>query len=137
MKSLSRGLIHEFILGKGWMMKGRICIVDHDLGSRGYLRECLEREGHYVVTLDSGLQVKPYLSEGNFDIFILNIETPGVREKDLLLDIKKAHRPRILLIVSERGDAFLKEAIHLGVYGFIYKPFKIDEVCTMVDHLTR
>jgi two-component system response regulator PilR (NtrC family) len=119
------------------MMKGRICIVDHDLANRGYLRECLEREGHYVVTLDNGLQVQPYLLEGNFDIIILNIETPGVREKDLLLDIKKAHRPRILLIVSERGDAFLKEAIDLGVYGFVHKPFKIEEVCTMVDHLTR
>ena len=90
-----------------------------------------------MVTLDNGLQVKAYLLEENFDIFILNIETPGVREKDLLLDIKKASRPRILLIVSERGDAFLKEAIDLGVYGFIYKPFKIDEVCTMVDHLTK
>jgi len=70
-------------------MRGKICIVDHDLASRGYLRECLEREGHHVVTLDNGLQVKPYLSEGNFDILILNIETPGVREKNLLLDIKK------------------------------------------------
>jgi len=118
-------------------MKGRICIVDHDLANRGYLRECLEREGHHVVTMDNGLKVKPYLSEGNFDIIILNIETPGVREKDLLLDIKKAHRPRILLIVSERGDAFLKEAIDLGVYGFVHKPFKIEEVCTMVSHLTR
>jgi DNA-binding NtrC family response regulator len=118
-------------------MKGRICIVDHDLANRGYLRECLEKEGHYVVTLDNGLEVKPYLSEGNFDIFILNIEATGVREKNLLLDIKRAHRSRILLIVSERGDAFLKEAINLGVYGFIYKPFKIDEVCTMVDHLTK
>ena len=118
-------------------MKGRICIVDHDLATRGYLRECLEREGHHVVTLDNGLEVGPCLMQGDFNIFILDIETPGVREKDLLLDIKKAHQPRILLIVSERGDAFLKEAINLGVYGFIHKPFKLDEVCTMVDHLTR
>jgi DNA-binding NtrC family response regulator len=118
-------------------MKGKICIVDHDLASRGYLRECLEREGHHVVTLDSGLNVKSYLKEEYFNIFILNIDTPGVREKDLLLNIKKAHQPRILLIVSERGDAFLKEAINLGVYGFIYKPFNLDEICTMVTHLTR
>ncbi len=118
-------------------MKGRICIVDHDLANQGFLRECLEKEGHHVVTLDNGSQVKPYLSEGNFDIIVLNIETPGVREKKLLLDIQKASRPRILLIVSERGDAFLKEAIDLGVYGFVYKPFKIEEVCTMVNHLTK
>ena len=119
------------------MIKGRICIIDHDLANRGFLRECLEREGHHVVTLDNALEVKTYLREGSFDVFILNIDTPGVREKDLLLEIKKANQPRILLIVSERGDAFLKEAIHLGVYGFIYKPFDLKEVCTMVSHLTR
>jgi two-component system copper resistance phosphate regulon response regulator CusR len=118
-------------------MKGKICIVDHDLASRGYLRECLEREGHDVRTVDNGLQIKSYLSEENFDIFILNVDTPGIKDKSLLLEIKKSHRSRVLLIVSERGDAFLKEAIDLGVYGFIYKPFNRQEICTMVTHLVR
>jgi DNA-binding NtrC family response regulator len=118
-------------------MKGRICIIDHDLASRGYLRECLEKLGHYVMTLDNAFQTKDLLAEGDLDVVILNTETPGVRERNFLLEIKKNTRPRILLIVSERGDAFLKEAIDLGVYGFIYKPFKINEVCTMVSHLTK
>jgi DNA-binding NtrC family response regulator len=122
---------------KGISMASKICIVDHDLASRGYLRECLEREGHQVITLDSGYQVKPHLSEEYFNIIILNMDSPGVKEKGLLLEVQKSHRPRILLIVSERGDPFLKEAIDAGVYGFIYKPFNLKEVCTMVNHLTR
>jgi YesN/AraC family two-component response regulator len=40
-------------------------------------------------------------------------------------------------MVSGGEDAFLKEAIDLGVYGFIHKPFSRQEVCTLVDHLTR
>ena len=91
-------------------MASKICIVDHDLASRGYLRECLEREGHQVVTLDSGYQIKPYLSKEYLNILILNIESPGVKEKGLLFEIQKSCRPRILLIVSEREDPFLKEA---------------------------
>lgn len=118
-------------------MTNRICIVDHDLASRGYLRECLEREGHQVITFDSGYQIKPFLSAEYLDILILNMDSPGVKEKGLLLEIQKSYRPRILLIVSERGDPFLKEAIEAGVYGFIYKPFDLNEVCTMVGHLTR
>jgi two-component system OmpR family response regulator len=118
-------------------MGNRICIVDHDLASRGYLRECLEREGHQIVILENGSQIKPLLSTEPFDIFILNVDTPGVREKDFLLNIKKTHPSRILLVVSERGDSFLKEAIGLGVYGFIYKPFNPAEICTMVSHLVR
>ena len=118
-------------------MKGRICIVDHDLASRGFLRECLEREGHQVVILDNGFQVKPLLSKDLFNVFILNVDTPGIREKNLLFEIKKTQQSRVLLIVSERGDFFLKEAIDLGVYGFIYKPFNHEEICTMVSHLIR
>ena len=118
-------------------MKGRICIVDHDLASRGYLRECLEREGYDVRIVDTGFEVKPLLSERNFDIFILNIDSPGIRDKSLLLEIKKSNGSRILLIVSERGDTFLREAIDSGVYGFIYKPFDHEEICTMVTHLVR
>ncbi len=118
-------------------MKSKICIVDHDLASRGYLRECLEKEGHLVTILDNGFLVKSHLSQDVCDVLILNIDTPGVRERNFLLQIKKAQRPRILLIVSERGDLFLKEAIDLGVYGFIYKPFNHDEICTMVTHLVR
>jgi DNA-binding response OmpR family regulator len=118
-------------------VKGRICIVDHDLASRGFLRECLEKEGHDVVILDSGFQVKPLLNGEGFNVFILSIDTPGVREKNLLLQLKKTWSSRILLMVSERGDPFLKEAIDLGVYGFIYKPFNPAEICTMVSHLIR
>jgi DNA-binding NtrC family response regulator len=118
-------------------MGNRICIVDHDLTSRGYLSECLEREGHQVVILENGSQIKPALSAEHFDIFILNVDTPGVREKNFLLNIKNAHPLRILLVVSERGDSFLKEAIGLGVYGFIYRPFNPTEICTMVSHLVR
>lgn len=118
-------------------MKGKICIVDHDLASRGYLRECLEREGHEVIILESGFQVKSLLNGEKFNLFILNIDTPGVRGKSLLIELKKAKPSRTLLIVSERGDSFLKEAIELGVYGFIYKPFNPAEICTMVSHLVR
>jgi DNA-binding NtrC family response regulator len=118
-------------------MGNKICIIDHDLASRGYLRECLEREGHQIVGFESGSQIKSVLSGESFDVFILNVDTPGVREKDFLLDIRQAHPSRILLVVSERGDAFLKEAIGLGVYGFIYKPFNPNEICTMVSHLVR
>jgi len=118
-------------------MVSKICIVDDDLASRGYLRECLEREGHQVVTLDSGYQIKPYLSKEHFGILILSTNSPGVKERGLLFEIQKSYRPRILLIVQEREDPFLKEAIDAGVYGFIHKPFILREVRTMVDHLTR
>ena len=117
--------------------KGKIIVLDHDLANRGFLRECLEREGHEVVILNDAFQIRPHLSDGFFNVIILNVDTPGVREKDLLLEMRKIPQTRILLVVSERGDAFLKEAMDLGVYGFIHKPFNLREVCSLVNHLLR
>ncbi len=122
---------------EGNTMTGKICIVDHDLSSQGYLRECLEREGHEVITLDSGYQIQSRLSKENFDILMLNVDSPGIKENSLLLQIQKSCRPRILLVISQHEDPFLKEAIDAGVYGFIHMPFNLREVCMMVDHLTR
>lgn len=118
-------------------MKGKICIVDHDFESRGFLKECLEREGHEISILESGFQLEPLLNGRQFNVVILNIDTPGIREKSLFIALKKAQPLRILLTVSERGDPFLKEAIKLGVYGFLYKPFNPSEICTMVSHLVK
>jgi two-component system response regulator CssR len=122
--------------GKGLPMKGTILIVDHDLADGGYLRECLEKEGHHVTALSNGAGLVDFLSEGQPAVFILDIDTPGVRERYLLHQIRKSGSSRVLLVVSQRGDPFLKEAIDLGVYGFIYKPFNLKEVCTLVHHLT-
>ncbi len=121
----------------GLALKGRIIILDHDLANRGFLRECLEKEGHEVVILNDAFQIRPHLSGGFFNVFILNVDSPGVREKDLLLEMRRIPQTRVLLVVSERGDAFLKEAMDLGVYGFIHKPFNLREVCTLVNHLLR
>jgi DNA-binding NtrC family response regulator len=117
-------------------MKGTILIVDHDLADGGYLRECLEKEGHHVTALSNGAGLADFLSEGQSAVFILDIDTPGVRERYILHQIRKNGSSRVLLVVSQRGDPFLKEAIDLGVYGFIYKPFNLKEICTLVHHLT-
>ena len=123
--------------GKGVPMKGRVCVVDHDLTSRGFLRECLEGEGLEVTMLSSGFEVQNFLNGSAPKIIILNIDTPGVRDRNLILKIQKEGKSRILLVASERGGAFLKDAMDLGVYGCIRKPFNVQEVCTLISHLVR
>jgi len=116
-------------------MKERVCVVDHDLTNRGFLRECLEGEGFEVTLLGSGFEVQSFLNGHSPKIIVLNIDTPGVRDRNLIQKIQKEGKARILLVVSERGDTFLKDAMDLGVYGCIYKPFNLQEVCTMINHL--
>lgn len=118
-------------------MMGMILVVDHDLANRGFLRECLEGQGHQVLALPTSVEINECLASKKVDAIILNLDTPGVRNRTFLAEIGKKTRARVLLTVSERGDIFLKEAMELGVYGFLYRPFDPDEVCTMISHLVR
>jgi DNA-binding response OmpR family regulator len=118
-------------------MKERVCVVDHDLTNRGFLRECLEGEGLEVTLLGTGFEVRSFLNGSSPKIIILNVDTPGVRDKDLIFQIQKEGKSRILMVVSDREEPFLKVAMDLGVYGCIHKPFNLQEVCTMIRHLVR
>ena len=118
-------------------MKERVCVVDHDLTNRGFLRECLEGAGFEVTLLATGFEVRSFLNGSSPKIIILNIDTPGVRDRGLILQIQKEGKSRILLVVSETGEPFLKDAMDLGVYGCIHKPFNLQEVCTLIRHMVR
>jgi DNA-binding response OmpR family regulator len=118
-------------------MKDRVCVVDHDLTSRGFLRECLEEEGLEVALLNNGFEIERFLNGSSPRIIILNVDSPGVRDRNLIQQLQKEGRSRILLVVSERGEPFLKDAMDLGVYGCIHKPFNLQEVCTLIRHLVR
>jgi len=85
-----------------------------------------------VVTLENGFHIKPYLSEKSFDIIILNVETQESKRK-IFSSTQESPSTESLLIVLRKSRRLPQEAIQMGVLWFIHKPFKIDEVCTMVD----
>ena len=90
-----------------------------------------------MALLNTGFEVQDFLNGSSPRIIILNVDTPGVQDRNLIHQIQKEGRSRILLVVSERGEPFLKDAMDLGVYGCIYKPFNVQEVCTLIRHLVR
>ena len=118
-------------------MAGKILIVDQNLNYREILRALLEKRGYVVTVLEDGHQVGTLFNDITFDIIFLDSETGGVRDKGLFVEIRKeCPHSYIILMVSNRGNGLIKEAMDAGAYGCIDKPFNPDEVLTMVNHLT-
>ena len=115
---------------------GNILIVDQNPNYREILKALLDKRGYMVTALEDGYQIGSVLDSKTFDIIFLDSQTAGIRGKGLFAKIKKeCPHSYIILITSNRGNGFIKEAMDAGAYGCINKPFNPDEMLTMVRHL--
>jgi response regulator RpfG family c-di-GMP phosphodiesterase len=111
------------------MEKTRILVVDDEPYIQDILRTTLESEGYECVTAGSADEGMRRLSTIRFDLAFLDILLPGRRGTDLLKDIRQAHPDIVVIMITALdGASSAVQAIRLGAYDYIVKPFRLDEV---------
>lgn len=107
----------------------RILIVDDEKSMREMLGIMLRRDQFDVVEAANGMEGLKLFEQGEFDLVISDIRMPHKNGIELLREIKGID-PEILVIMmtafSTTEEAV--EAMKLGAYDYIIKPFKTDEV---------
>lgn len=109
--------------------KFNILIIDDEEGIRDSCSQLLERRGHNVDTAENGEEGLELLNKSGFDIVILDLKMPGIGGIEVLNRIKEDN-PEIIVIVIT-GYATVEsavEAMKLGAYDFLPKPFTPDEL---------
>ena len=110
-------------------MKHHILVVDDESSIREFLSLLLEKEGYHVMCAEDGAEAKQLLDKNNFHMIISDLQMPKVSGMELL-QYAKAQRPDIvfLMVTAFANTETAVEAMKLGAYDYIQKPFKIDEV---------
>ncbi len=107
----------------------QILIVDDEDSMREMLGIMLHRDGFSVVQAADGREGLALFRQGEFDLVISDIQMPHKNGIELLREIR-ADDPEALVIMmtafSTTEEAV--EAMKLGAYDYITKPFKTDEV---------
>ena len=109
-----------------------ILIVDDDGAVQLIMKLLLEREGHRITCANDGATAIRLVSEGEFDLLIVDIFMPGM---DGLETMKLVHqyRPDVpVIIISGHGFSsrsiatpdFLAMSTRLGAVCSLQKPFK-------------
>jgi DNA-binding NtrC family response regulator len=113
---------------------GRILVVDDEENMRGVLRILLEKDGHEVATAGSGEEALELFEARVFDLVLQDIKMPGMDGLELLRRLKERD-DRALVVVMTAFSTWdtAVEAMRLGAYGYIRKPFDNDEVRTLVQ----
>lgn len=112
----------------------KILVVDDQELMRDSLAATLAREGHEVVAAGDGAAALQRLTAAKFDLLISDLKMPKLTGTELLAEAKKV-RPEmpVVLMTAFATVQTAVEAMKLGAYDYIQKPFDGEEIKLLVD----
>ncbi len=112
----------------------RILIVDDEQGMREFLSICLSRAGHSCSAVPSGAEAIRVTSDRPFDLVITDLTMPGVGGMEVLRHVcALPSAPMVIMITAFATTDTAIEAMKLGAYDYLTKPFKVDEIQVVVS----
>ncbi len=125
-------------------MPDRILLVDDEALIRKSLGQVLARRGYEVVVAASGEEARKLFGEGDFALALLDLRLPDASGIDLLKEFKAREPEMLVIMMTAYGSVETAvEAMRLGAYDYVNKPFKSREIEVIVrlaldaDHLKR
>jgi two-component system response regulator PilR (NtrC family) len=113
--------------------KGKILIVEDEKSMREVMKILLEGEGHAVMTASDGLEGLSSIEKDIFDLVITDMKMPKVNGFEVLKKIKEISPDTMVIMITAFGNNETAiEAMKLGAYDYISKPFNIDEIRLIV-----
>src|SRR5258705_1657937 len=112
----------------------RILIVDDQEAMRDSLAATLARQGHEVVAATDGPGAISRLGAGKFELMISDLKMPKMSGTELLAEAGKLRAEMPVVIMT--GFATVStavEAMKLGAYDYIQKPFDGEEIKHLVE----
>jgi two-component system response regulator AtoC len=115
----------------------RILIADDDDALRSTLRDLLTDEGYDVSEAASGDAVLTSLGNGASErpnLVIMDIRMPGKSGLDVLRELRGSLGTQLpVLVMTAYGSSNVAiEAIQLGAYDYITKPFDLDDILATI-----
>jgi two-component system, NtrC family, response regulator PilR len=111
------------------MTDARVLVVDDERSMRDLLSIMLKQSGYHVVAADGGEEAVAALAQEPFDLVITDLRMRKV-DGIAVLRAAKEHSPHtvVLVVTAFASTETAVEAMKLGAYDYITKPFKLDEI---------
>ncbi|OGW14150.1 MAG: hypothetical protein A3G93_00175 [Nitrospinae bacterium RIFCSPLOWO2_12_FULL_45_22] len=111
----------------------RILVVDDDPGMGQLLKRVLEKESLKVFNVLCGEEALEELEKREFDLVISDIKLPGMDGLELLKKTKQLSPDLMVIMITAYAKVeSAVEAMKIGAYDYITKPFRTDELKLVV-----
>ena len=112
----------------------RILIIDDEKLIRWTLRERLEKEGHVIAEADTGAVAQELLRQEEFDLLLLDFKLPDTDGIEILRSVRERRpAPAVILMTAFASVQNAVEAMRLGAYDYVKKPFNLEELVLEVE----
>jgi two-component system response regulator AtoC len=111
------------------MTTNRILLIDDEENFRHMLSVILKKRGYDVETASNGIDGLKKIDTVSYDTVLCDIRMPQMDGLEFLKEAQKAGCESTIIMMSAYGtlDTAI-EAMKLGAYDYISKPFKPDEI---------
>lgn len=111
----------------------RILVVDDEMIVCESCKRILEEEGYEAETALSGKEAFERMKANPFDIVITDLKMPGIDGMEVLKTFRKEYPDSIIIMITGFSTVETAvEAMKLGAFDYIPKPFTPDEVAIVV-----
>jgi len=116
----------------------KILVVDDKENMRKVLESAFVAKGLDVDTASGGEEALRRLSATGYDVVVTDLKMPRVDGMGVLRGAKRACPEAEVIVITAYGTIeSAVEAMRLGAFDFVTKPFKLAEVETKVDRILR
>ncbi|MDP8207798.1 MAG: response regulator [Candidatus Electryonea clarkiae] len=120
-------------------MKQTILIVDDEPDMLTLLSRIIAlKSSYHVTTTINALEVPGLLENNQYDLIITDLHMPGYSGIDLLRQVREQNRhEEVIIITAFRSFESVSEAISLGAYDYITKPFSREQILYIIEKVMR
>ena len=114
-------------------MKSVVLIVDDEPAARFGMRRALEKEGYTILEAENLEAAGRAVEKSSPKVVLLDVRLASESGLDYLPAVVSRDFPPVVIIVTAHGsERTAVQAIKLGAYDYISKPFDIDELRLLV-----
>lgn len=114
----------------------KILVVDDEKQARDNMIHCINvaTNGFEIIgAAADGSEALEMIRQTQPDIVLIDIQMPGISGLDVIAEARKEDLPVTFIIISSYSEfSFAQEAIRLGVFEYLLKPFMPADVCAAV-----
>ena len=112
----------------------RILVVDDEQGMRDFLSIMLKKEGYEVVAAENGEHALKAIHAEIYDLVITDVKMPKVDGIEVLRTVKEVSPETVVVVITAFATTDIAvQAMKLGAYDYITKPFKVDEIKLIIQ----
>lgn len=112
-----------------------ILVVDDDDAVRDLIVRTLERGGFACRSAASTMEARACLAQVESELVLSDIQMPGESGFALIRHVMREHPDTAIVMVSAFDDHLVwDQAVELGVFGYVIKPFRASELLVTVQN---